>query len=518
MAYSVLIVDDELLMRLELKEMLLQDEDCYVCGEAGNGQEAIALINTLRPSIVLLDLSMPVMNGLELLKQRNSFHCSPRFLVLSCHDEFHMVRETLLNGAHDYLLKNSLDFRTLKEAIDRQTAALPESDLPPRESGSAGSDDFYRQNCLRRLISGGSAPSDMQEYFPMIRENTVCMMFRILRYESVCARYPDRNTEFMIHSLFSIFADAVKNAPMFGLYELDNNLFSLFVSFPELHSAQELRGSQEKLVQRLTGLARMYLNIDLVFGAGRPFSTASSLTVACLQAKKALDHSFYSGKSPVFYENEFSSDLTDDTLIDISQRAVSYCITRDYTKLRDYLEAISRSVHETDALNLPESRSIRTLYLNIYKLIAAAEQFDIAAGVNRLALCETYDELHRAFLSEVYDVHQLSRVSDSDHVTKDILHYIEQHYREDISISQIADTLKLSENYISRTFNSSMGTSIPNYINGFRIEKAKGFLRNANMKIYEIADACGYNSVSYFNIAFKKITGLSPQQYRNENR
>ena len=103
-------------------------------------------------------------------------------------------------------------------------------------------------------------------------------------------------------------------------------------------------------------------------------------------------------------------------------------------------------------------------------------------------------------------------------MTKDVLRYLQAHYREDISVAQIAQRLGMSENYLSRTFNKSMGMSIPNYVNNYRMTKAQDYLRNTNMKIYEIADALGYNSVSYFNTAFRRVTGITPAQYRNRNR
>ena len=109
-------------------------------------------------------------------------------------------------------------------------------------------------------------------------------------------------------------------------------------------------------------------------------------------------------------------------------------------------------------------------------------------------------------------------MSDADHITKDVIRYIQLHYKEDLRITQIAEDLQISENYLSRTFNSCVGVSIPNYINNFRIGKAQDYLKNTNMKIYEIAQALGYNSVSYFNTAFRKVTSVTPAQYRHKYR
>ena len=150
------------------------------------------------------------------------------------------------------------------------------------------------------------------------------------------------------------------------------------------------------------------------------------------------------------------------------------------------------------------------------RLIAANEHLNIS--IDNYDNFEAFEELHQKFVEDFYDTIGLNALSDADHITKDVIRYIQLHYKEDLRVTQIAEALQISENYLSRTFNNCVGVSIPNYINTFRIGKAQDYLKNTNMKIYEIAHTLGYNSVSYFNTAFRKVTGVTPAQYRNKHR
>ena len=94
--------------------------------------------------------------------------------------------------------------------------------------------------------------------------------------------------------------------------------------------------------------------------------------------------------------------------------------------------------------------------------------------------------------------------------------YIKEYYRKDLNLTEIARYLQLSESYTSRIFNREMGMNIPAYVNQVRLERAKELLRHSNQKIYEIALDVGYLSTTAFHVAFKKQTGLTPAEYRNQ--
>lgn len=519
MAYSILIVDDELLMRIELNELVKNIPGYYICGETENGRKALEFINSHHPDIVLLDLSMPVMDGIEVLKATKDIPTKPLFLVLSCHDEFNLVREALTNGAQDYLLKNCLDQLSLKDALDKHASEI-RSDSRYKETENMSSDlnkkIIYRQNFLRRFLSGAATTENFSDYFSVSQKNCCCMLFNIRHYSQVAARYPDQNMDFMTSSILNIFKNSLEQNQAGEFCELKQNLFVFLTDFPELHSAQKIRSLENAMIQKFNYLAKQYLNVELVFGVGETYSDYNDLIKSFHQAQKALLSFFYNKRNIIFYENTRSEKILEENFDEVAQRAIYYCIGKEYQKLKEYLDIIFQTASQADTYNYPDPKNICALYSNICRLISANEHLE--AVKDNYSTCETYEEVHNKFVEAFYDIICLDALSDADHITKDVIRYIQLHYKEEIRVSQIAADLQVSENYLSKTFNSCIGVSIPNYINNFRIGKAQDYLKNTNMKIYEIAEALGYHSVSYFNTAFRKVTDCTPVQYRNKNR
>lgn len=519
MSYSILIVDDELLMRIELNELVKNIPGYHICGETGNGREALAFMNANHPDIVLLDLSMPVMDGIEVLKAVKDIPGNPRFLVLSCHDEFNLVREALTNGAQDYLLKNSLDQAVLKDALD-QLAAQIQADSHWNGTETPALDPnqkiLYKQNFLRCFLSGAGTAENFADYFAVDQKNCCCILFSIKRYDQVAARYPDQNMDFMTNSLLNIFKNSLEKEQSGEFSELESNLFVFLTDFSHLQSAHKIRLTQNAILQKFLFLAKQYLNVELVIGVGSVYTDHTDLINSCRQAKMALLSSFYNKRSIIFYENAKTADVSDNNFDKMEQRAICYCIRKEYQKLKEYLDVIFQTVSQADTCHYPDPDKFRSLYTNMCRLIAANEHLNIS--VDNYNNFEAFEELHQKFVEDFYDTIGLNALSDADHITKDVIRYIQLHYKEDLRVTQIAESLQISENYLSRTFNNCVGVSIPNYINTFRIGKAQDYLKNTNMKIYEIAHTLGYNSVSYFNTAFRKVTGVTPAQYRNRHR
>lgn len=256
--------------------------------------------------------------------------------------------------------------------------------------------------------------------------------------------------------------------------------------------------------------------MELILGVGSIYSDHSDLIKSYQQAQIALLSSFYNNRKIIYYKNTGSAEICEDNFDKVEQRAIYYCIRKEYQKLKEYLDVIFETVSKVDTCHYPNPDKFRSLYSNMYRLITANEHLNIS--IDNHSAFETYEELHKKFIEDFYNTLCLNALSDADHITKDVIRYIQLHYKEDIRVTQIAEDLQISENYLSRTFNNCVGVSIPNYINNFRIGKAQDYLKNTNMKIYEIAQALGYNSVSYFNTAFRKVAGCTPTQYRNRNR
>lgn len=170
---GIAIIDDESLVRLGIKSSVAWEEYGYeIVGEADNGQTGLEMIREKHPDIVLLDVCMPVMNGIEVLKSLQKLKIQCKVIILSCHDDFCFVKEAMKNGAFDYLRKNEINSANILTVLEEVRHSL----CKKQDEGQGGWDSYARHVCLHRLITGSSEPAERQ--LPVsqlhIREGNLC--------------------------------------------------------------------------------------------------------------------------------------------------------------------------------------------------------------------------------------------------------------------------------------------------------------------------------------------------------
>ena len=153
---GIAIIDDESLVRLGIKSSVAWEEYGYeIVGEADNGQTGLEMIREKHPDIVLLDVCMPVMNGIEVLKSLQKLKIQCKVIILSCHDDFCFVKEAMKNGAFDYLRKNEINSANILTVLEEVRHSL----CKKQDEGQGGWDSYARHVCLHRLITGSSEPA-----------------------------------------------------------------------------------------------------------------------------------------------------------------------------------------------------------------------------------------------------------------------------------------------------------------------------------------------------------------------
>ena len=148
---GIAIIDDESLVRLGIKSSVAWEEYGYeIVGEADNGQTGLEMIREKHPDIVLLDVCMPVMNGIEVLKSLQKLKIQCKVIILSYHDDFCFVKEAMKNGAFDYLRKNEINSANILTVLEEVRHSL----CKKQDEGQGGWDSYARHVCLHRLITG----------------------------------------------------------------------------------------------------------------------------------------------------------------------------------------------------------------------------------------------------------------------------------------------------------------------------------------------------------------------------
>ena len=421
--YRLLIVDDEPLVQIGLKTMLSKEHsnDIEIIATASNGKEAWEIIEKEKPDIVIADIRMPVMTGLELLqKSYEKFGNIPAFIILTAYEEFDMVREALSGDAVDYLVKIELTPKTLNAALSKAIKRIEGSAPAPKRAnvGATSSLDDLRQKFLLRLIFNSSHLGE-DDIKKEAKELGVDLEFK--KYTVVYGEIAVDDTQGEASTdTLDIYTSSLNMAKeILSKYNNQCRVVSVdlrhFVVVFFLAEDTDVSTTMDEISDALENAGKMvagYFKSAITFGIGSAVSKVTDISVSCDEAMTAL----------------------------------------------------SSSDEET-----PISR------------------YDIIVGNNRR--------------------------SGKDKLIQTIQEYIDDNLNGRVQLNEVAEAFGLSPAYLSVLFKKAMETGFSEYVYTKKIEKAKEMLLSGDMKIYEVADALGFESAYYFSKVFKKVDGHSPREY-----
>lgn len=260
---GIAIIDDESLVRLGIKSSVAWEEYGYeIVGEADNGQTGLEMIREKHPDIVLLDVCMPVMNGIEVLKSLQKLKIQCKVIILSCHDDFCFVKEAMKNGAFDYLRKNEINSANILTVLEEVRHSL----CKKQDEGQGGWDSYARHVCLHRLITGSSEPAERQ--LPVsqlhIREgNLCCIVFAVQNYQKVQARYGEGRPFPLEQSVINLTVEVLHQwTQELEVFLLQENRYVILLSSQNSVSSTQWEEKACSLVHELHTVFQNYLNAD----------------------------------------------------------------------------------------------------------------------------------------------------------------------------------------------------------------------------------------------------------------
>ena len=535
MPWKILIVEDEMLDRINLKTMInWEAHDFSLVGEAENGSEAIALIGQLAPDIVITDVRMPVMNGLELIAAFSDKPDRPEFLIMSGFDDYQQVRRGLTLGAYDYLLKLDMDAAMLLEALGGMRARLETKRLDPFLSGAA--DQQIRRNigALRKsfitdLIRG--YPYSEEEYrkttdflgIALLPEAIYCAVVKIgeaCRFED--ASYEE--TTQLNQSVIGVAEDILRDSYHANCFEGKQGEFLIFASprRPSAHADDDFEGMIERLIEMLS----IYLSVTAKVGIGSCHNEPKGMVAAFERAVIAIKNRFYfEGQGIIRWEQipavarrsewrsllplkenlHYAINFQRQDLLDrfFSQYREEVCRPElSVSAIRQSLTELNYMVREYFETNqLDSNRYLKHSKKSYEDFLAMRDIGEARAWISAIAT-DVANFVKREGNVEYSRIIALAKK------------HIAEHYGEDLSLSSVAASAGLNPCYFSTIFKRYTRMGFAEYLNSVRIQAAKKLLAETDMKVYQVAEACGYHDSYYFSRIFRKVTALTPGDYR----
>lgn len=476
--YKAIVVDDEKWIVEGIKVGVDWERFGFeVVGSAENGQEALRLIQELHPDVVLTDIKMPLMNGLELIKMGREMSPDTLFVVLSAHAEFAYAQKALNYGTFGYCLK-PFEIEEIHTTLKKLSATL--ADRQRSTIHPSSSPELYESICanetemVRKILrTHGMEPNGQVNLQPIVIQSSKLpvisgeiqhLSFQMSSRRLGCLVYEDASKAFI--------ADI--------LSRYDASVYSI--------------------------------------GIGYPLSDLTELSSSLEAASLASYGIFTTGKSGVFHAPPHLNPLIEEMLRNLSESLVK----------KDRIQFITcmntaRSQFHNGQFSIKDAYLIFTALMTLFYREGATSSAKVFEGYEQLSyhygdadrMIDYLVEHTLEYLSE----EPPSMVTEVSHKTiKKILEFIHDHFTTEISIQSLSEKFYLSPNYLCHLFKKEVGDNFIEYISRLRIQYACKLLTETDLPIKQIGEKCGIHDYFYFTRIFKRIQGQTPTQYREHTR
>ncbi|KGP83111.1 MULTISPECIES: helix-turn-helix domain-containing protein [unclassified Paenibacillus] len=532
--YKLMIVDDELLMRVGIRSMLNWEEhNFYVVGEAGNGKEALELALEVTPDLIITDIKMPTMDGLQLIQESSRVLKTCKYVILSNFDEFDYVKTALKLGATDYLIKSEITETSLIELLTTIEQKLQSEHVNPTNIPTMAQDyskslrhlkDSFFQDVISGFISEKDIVTKAEElHFRIRSDQLVVIKFIVNYYEDAKRKYVEKGEKLLRFSILNIMEEIIPSKWEKEIFVENSSEYWVIVNL--LPESKSVHTDLNKLCNKLLSSIRDFMNLSLTAGVSTIVSGFQCIRKACQEAESALRQGFFTGSNQIlYYEDVIRAPARKEVngILNPEQERdfLKLWISKDNKKAADFLEGIRSQLETVRA----DENSIRRQYIMVLETIHShvsratdrtKPSFTEKSPYEIVLKGEYWEDIHQDILAHIaYYFKTDSQFMQELTYTDLAIELIDKYYAEDISLQSIASQINVNPSYLSRLFKQDKGENFISYLTRVRIEHAKAYLMSRELRVYEIADKVGYHNYTYFSKIFKKTVGHSPEEYR----
>lgn len=526
--FNVMLVDDEPIVKIALRTMIEWDNLGFpICGTASDGVEALALVKELNPDIIITDLKMPNMDGLELIRQLNEIGYNGKIIVASNFGEYELVREALLLGAVDYMLKISIKTEGLIEQLQKTAKLLQEQRLTLQEQVTR--EQVLRSNLksvknatLKDFFTNsyyGLEHLTQNEGIQLHVLNKASCLFYINLSADDAKEYEKSNIS--LSFIENMILDIIESEQDVEIFQVAASAIIVMISKERLNNC----GFEPlAFVHRIQNLIQMYMTIKPVVVYGENITGYLEARQTYQACKEAVNINFYEKHSVIFNNDvQLKQEIDFVNYVDFSNLLSQHIYNNDHAAIASLLHAFAKQCRENCihplAIKLFMNKCLDYIPLSNSKIMLTnSAQYE--RSKDKVSDCHNCDTLLTIAIEALDSLRPESDTSElADHVVvkkeiAEVIKYIELHYQDKITLEMIAEHVNFSENYLCRVFREQTGTSLINYINNVRMNKAADLILKGHTYIKEVSSLVGISDQFYFSRVFKKHFGVSPTDYR----
>ncbi|MGG5461149.1 response regulator transcription factor [Clostridium sp. B9] len=501
---KILLVDDEATERDGIEFLIKKFDFQLEIYKATNGKEALDYIKRHSVDILFTDVKMPFMDGLELAKEVFNFDKTIKTVIFSAYSEFDYAKKALEAKVFNYLLK-PIEIDEFKKVMGDVIESCNRNKL--EEEKKIFLMKSNKKIVLYDLITKDNSEESIKERLSSYNINLNLENLLIINIES-------KNSFFQEYE--NVFLTLV-SAYMKYDYEYVN--FYPNESYLILHSNSRINELEvEEFCNKLLKEIRMLKNEECIFFVGNILNMVSDIFLEARRIEE-IKSKIYEFTPKVFMINNFniSNEVFENEIESIRENINKSILSKDLNKTGFYIDELIDYLLKKGAASTIYIHHI--FYDLVDKLFVTFNIYDKQkkkSMIQKVLGCNSNSNIKLCFHEIIEEVGEFSNneIIDEKGVANKVIRIIQAEYDKELSLDYISEKVNFTSSYLSYVFKKETGSNIVKYITDFRMDKAKEFLEIGNMKIVQVAKACGYENQSYFNRIFKNTFGVTPKVFK----
>lgn len=511
MAYKVLIVEDEKEKARGIAYLIEKyNPECTPVLLAHDGREGYEKATKEQPDIILTDIRMPVMDGLEMIRALRGVDFPAEFIVLSGYAEFCYAKKAIELDVRNFITK-PVDEEELSKTLSKVCKEITER-RATEDSLSKLNDDM-RNYALRDFLTGGTdSQYKAGEYLKQMG-----VLEEYGQYTCMVIEWDEARSDFRI-----------EEGPIF-----QNGMFFYGVKMGNAQMAVVV-GAKSMDIEDKKNLVRQYMieeeqaQLHISIGIGSSYGDYTQLPKAYEEACVAQNYRILKGSSTViWFEELYDMENRTDLLTEKETEQLKDRIDRfDQDGFHIAVKGIFNRALSENNLSLLELQklSLNIVLLGLHNIPTAQLQMNEYFGKNLFTLksiekFKTMEQLENWIMNMVRSMNEVM-LKDSVPKKKDVIveakEYIRQHYNQNITLNDISKQFYINPYYFSQLFKKKTGMTYQKYLTDYRVDRAKKLLAETELRIYEVCRLVGYSDVNHFNQIFERAEGMKPSEYRQK--
>jgi two-component system, response regulator YesN len=506
--YKVIIIDDEDIVRAGIRTLINWNEINFdVCAEGKDGRDGLQKILQFNPHLVLVDIKMPGLSGLEVIKESKERGFNGQFIILSGYSEFEYAKTAISLGVKEYLLK-PIDERELLNVVKNIYKEIQDNE--GLTSYHLNNEEKGRKELLRQILLNLKEKNKLEEKIALYKLD--------LSSEIFCAAIVQER-ELMNGYVEPLFYEKVEEL-LIGIDAyvdkvlMEERIVLICHGLGYKKLTDMLRKGNERVNRKYGG--------NFLITIGHDVTNWYDLCYSYEFAKYLLEHEFLFDKQQILSidmiheQRESGSNVSVDLLGMLIEAGNLEGIKESVNHLKNYyrehlIKESEIKVQVLCNLMLLKTRIEKKYGADKCKTIDEAMMSEKILGMNELNELLNY----YCYIME-HTCREVSSGMDTNSVIKRVYYYMEKNYDKDLKLENIARLFHYNSAYLGKIFHREIGETFNNSLDFIRITNAKRFLEETNMKVYQISEAVGFGNIDFFYQKFKKYESISPKEYKKK--